>query len=73
MKIVIYVDYSNKEFQEDFKISNMLIERGHNVFLAVNDVQFEYLRSKCDISYLGKSTLHKKINYPNIEDVNYIK
>ena len=36
MKIVIFVDYSNANFNKDFMMSNMLISRGHNVFLAVS-------------------------------------
>ena len=67
MKIVLYVDYSSTEFNNDFKLSNMLISGGHNVFLAVNDMQFLDLKGKCDKSYLGKSMLSKKDNYPNEE------
>jgi hypothetical protein len=39
----------------DFKLSNMLIDNGHNVFLAVNDIQFEELKTKCDKAYIGYS------------------
>ncbi len=55
MKIVIYVDYSNKEFNKDFMLSNTLIARGHNVFLAVNDEQFKELSLKCELSLIGIS------------------
>ena len=55
MKIVIYVNYSNKEFSSDFKLSNMLIGMGHNVFLAVNDNQFKELKSNCDNAIIGAS------------------
>jgi hypothetical protein len=55
MKIVIYVDYSNVKFNNDFNISNELISLGHNVFLAVNDTQFEELKKNCDKAVLGYS------------------
>ena len=58
MKIVIYVNYTSSEFNNDFKLSNMLIERGHNVFLAVNDEQFDYFRANCDKFVIGLSMSH---------------
>ena len=70
MKIVLYVDYSSNEFNNDFKLSNMLIGHGHNVFLAVNDTQFIELKNKCDIAYLGLSAISKKSSYPNIEVID---
>ena len=69
MKIVLLVDYSNKEFNKDFMLSNSLIARGHNVFLAVNDEQFKDLLSKCDRAYLGVSATNKTASYPNIDIV----
>ena len=68
MKIVLFVDYSNKEFNNDFRLSNMLINQGHSVFLAVNDIQFNELKAKCDRSYLGLSMASNKNKYPN-EDI----
>ena len=61
MKIVIYVDYANAQFNKDFKLANVLIEHGHNVFFAVNDEQFEYFKDKCDKSICGYS--QTKISY----------
>lgn len=55
MKIVIYVDYANDQFNKDFKLANVLIEHGHNVFFAVNDEQFEYFKGKCDLTINGYS------------------
>jgi hypothetical protein len=55
MKIVIYVDYSNNQFNKDFELSNKLISSGHNVFLAINDNQFEELKKNCDKAVLGHS------------------
>lgn len=55
MKIVILVDYSSKEFNKDFTLSNMLIENGHNVFLAINIGQFQDLKKNCDMAVLGYS------------------
>ena len=66
MKIVIYVDYSNKNFNKDFEIANMLIERGHNVFLAINDDQFNDLKNRCDKAVKGYS-------YSVIDGIEHIK
>ncbi|MGN0960597.1 MAG: hypothetical protein ACI4PF_00190 [Christensenellales bacterium] len=55
MKIVILVDYSSPEFNKDFKLSNMLISQGHNVFLAINENQFNDLKKNCDKAVLGYS------------------
>ena len=55
MKIVICVDYSHKQFNKDFEVSNRLIEVGHHVFLAINRVQFEYFRGNCDLCVNGYS------------------
>lgn len=55
MRIVIFVDYSNSEFNKDFQVSNRLIADGHNVFLAVNEIQFQGLKEKCDRAFLGYS------------------
>jgi hypothetical protein len=55
MKIVICVDYSHKQFNKDFELSNRLIVAGHHVFLAINNVQFEYFRDNCDVCIKGYS------------------
>lgn len=55
MKIVILVNYSDSQFNMDFKLSNELIAGGHNVFFAVNSEQFEYLSLNCDMKYRGYS------------------
>ena len=55
MKIVIFVDYSHEQFNKDFQLSNMLIEKGHNVFLAINQEQCEYLKKNCNVAVLGYS------------------
>lgn len=68
MKIVILVDYSNKEFNKDFQVSNKLISDGHNVFLAINSQQFDDLRSKCDGAYLGYSVSDRGLKFPCIAD-----
>ncbi|MBQ7352284.1 MAG: hypothetical protein IJW59_05455 [Clostridia bacterium] len=56
MKIVIDVNYSSSKFNMDFKLSNMLIERGHNVFLAISQEQFLQLKKNCDKAVLGFSS-----------------
>ena len=55
MKIAIYVNYANNNFNKDFKVSNELLGRGHNVFLAVSDEQLLYFKGNCDIVCLGYS------------------
>lgn len=70
MKIVIYVDYTNVEFNKDFKIANDLIIQGHNVFLAVSKNQFNQLREKCDICLLGYSAYSKVKEYSEVVIVN---
>jgi len=63
MKIVIFVDYSNSNFNNDFKLSNMLIERGHNVFLAINKTQFDELKKNCDLAVCGVSSDFSDLSY----------
>lgn len=68
MKIVIFVDYSNIEFNKDFQVSNRLINAGHNIFLAINDVQFEELRNRCDKAYIGYSRVNCGYKFPSIAE-----
>lgn len=70
MKIVIYVDYSNAEFNKDFVMSNLLLGENHNVFLAVNNFQFENLKHKCDLSLIGHSmkNRHEGIELSDVFD-----
>lgn len=70
MKIVLLVDYSSKEFNRDFSLSNTLIAKGHNVFLAVNDNQFNDFAAKCDRVYLGLSACNRLSDYPNISVID---
>lgn len=65
MKIVILVDYSNSNFNRDFQVSNKLINDGHNVFLAINKVQFDDLSVKCDKALLGYSVGGDDLNHFN--------
>ncbi len=39
MKIIIYVDFSNGEFNKDFTLSNRLTGEGHTVLLVTTDGQ----------------------------------
>ena len=55
MKIVIYVDYSNSQFNRDFSLANALLNRGHNVFLVINDYQLDMYRDKYDYLISGYS------------------
>ena len=77
MKIVICVDYSNKQFNKDFELSNRLIADGHHVFLAINMSQFEYFQANCDLCIKGYSCKWEEklidINRYTLEDaVAYI-
>ena len=62
MKIVIYVNYSSIEFNKDFQLSNTLISSGHNVFLAINDIQYNELKKNCDKAVLGYSVISSVID-----------
>ena len=66
MKIVILVDYSDSNFNKDFKLSNMLINEGHNVFLAINKDQFNYFMPNCDKSIIGKSAVKTRQEYSDL-------
>lgn len=70
MKIVVYVDYSNVNFNKDFMLSNRLIGDGHNVFLAINNNQFEELKKNCDKSILGFS--YSGSDYNDLPNLNKI-
>lgn len=62
MKIVLYVDFGNCNFNKDFELSSMLLSRGHNVFLASNLNQLEYLATKCDRVVCGYSGKENKLS-----------
>ncbi|MBE5757430.1 MAG: hypothetical protein E7345_00675 [Clostridiales bacterium] len=66
MKILIYVNYSNKEFNKDFSYANLLIEKGHNVLLVTNDVQLNSAKDYYDILLWGYSNDRPE----NVEMVN---
>lgn len=71
MNIVIYVNYSDSEFNKDFKIANVLLEE-HNVFFAINNIQLDDFYPKCDLLIKGLSAknidLHKYKFYDLKED-----
>ena len=67
MKIIIYVDFANAEFNKDFALSNRLTGDGHTVLLVTNDGQlivsmgaYDLVLSgfscKKDLSIIDKST-----------------
>lgn len=62
MNIVIYVNYSDKEFNKDFSIANVLLKE-HNVFFAINNTQLTDFYSKCDLLIRGVSA--KNIDLEN--------
>lgn len=74
MNIVIYVNYSDSQFNKDFKIANELL-KVHNVFFAINDIQLKDLYNKCDILVRGMSA--KNINlyeyrYYDLNEFTYL-
>ena len=67
MKIIIYVDFSNAEFNKDFSLSNRLTSEGHTVLLVTTDGQLNAsmgaydlvlsgFSSKKDLSFIDKPT-----------------
>lgn len=69
MNIVIYVNYSDKEFNNDFRIANVLLEE-HNVFFAINNMQLEILCDKCDLLIRGLSAKNINLDNYNYYDLN---
>ena len=78
MKIIIYIDFSSKEFNKDFIISNALLSDGHAVLLVNSNIQLESAYKTYDIllwgnSYSGDYEFNKLITYRikdlNIEDI----
>ena len=55
MKIIIYVNYSSKEFNKDFDYANMLIENEHNVLMVSNDKQLYSAIDYYDVLIYGFS------------------
>jgi hypothetical protein len=61
MNIVIYVNYSEKEFNKDFSIANVLLKE-HNVFFAINGRQLSDFYPKCDLLIRGISAKNTDLN-----------
>jgi len=73
MNIIIYVDFSSKEFNKDFNISNALLDE-HTVLLVTSNEQLEKSYANYDILLLGNSLSYiPKVDYINsfsIKDLN---
>lgn len=69
MNIVIYVNYSDKEFNKDFAISNVLLKE-HNIFLAINEEQLNSLYASCDIMFRGLSAKNIDLHSYSFIDLN---
>ena len=54
MNIIIYVDFSSKEFNKDFNISNALLDE-HTVLLVTSREQLEKSYKNYDILLFGNS------------------
>lgn len=67
MKVVIYVDYVNANFNKDFMLANALLSREHNVFLVINDNQLHMYDGKLDILLIGFSSNVKPAKYEYID------
>ena len=62
MKIIIYVDYSSKEFNKDFNYANKLIENEHNVLMVANAEQLSSAINYYDILLYGFSYSGQALN-----------
>ena len=54
MKIILYVDFSSKQFNKDFDLSNALL-REHTVLLVINNEQLYNAYTSYDILLYGNS------------------
>ena len=75
MKIIIFADYTSKEFNKDFNYANLLIEKGHNVLLVTNEVQLMSAVNYYDILLYGYSYIGQplKIDIPNMLVGEYMR
>lgn len=74
MNIVIYVNYSDINFNKDFEIANVLLTE-HNVFFAINDRQLNDLYDKCHILIRGlsvKGTSLSQFTYYDLNENTYL-
>ena len=55
MRLLISVDFSNKNFNSDFTLSNALLSE-HTVLLVTNQKQLEYAYPAYDLLIIGKSS-----------------
>lgn len=69
MKIIIYVDFSNAEFNKDFALSNKLTGDGHTVLLVTNDGQLNDGMGAYDLVLSGFSC---KKDLSNIDKPTYV-
>ena len=68
MKIIIYVDFSNGEFNKDFALSGRLTGTGHTVLLVTNDGQLADSMGTYDLVLRGFSC---KKNLSKIDKPTY--
>ena len=63
MKIVVFVNYSDENFNKDFTLSNALLDRGHQVFLVSSVEQLnQYISNDLDKLIRGFSASNVDIN-----------
>ena len=74
MKIIIFVDFSNENFNKDFSFSNALIGKGHTVLFVNSFEQLNSAYMSYDLLIYGYSysndKMFDKITSREIKDVD---
>lgn len=68
MKIILFVDYTSKDFNKDFEISNVLL-REHSILMVNSQEQLETAYPKYDLVILGNSCNNINCNYKNLINI----
>lgn len=68
MRLLLSVDFSNKDFNSDFMLSNALLSE-HTVLLVTNQKQLEDAYPSYDLLIIGKSSW--KIEKENYRCIDY--
>ena len=68
MKIILFVDYSSKDFNKDFEISNVLL-REHSILMVNSQEQLETAYPKYDLVILGYSCNNINCSYKNLINI----
>ncbi len=68
MKIILFVDYTSKDFNKDFEISNVLL-REHSILMVNSQEQLETACPNYDLVILGNSCNNINCNYKNLINI----